>query len=118
MLKVREDHVSSVLDEARRRLGEVTKEQAKYQEVLLKLMVQCLFQIMEPKATIKCRQVDHEIIVKLLPTALQNYKEKTGKDVAIALDKENFLPANTCGGVELHGLNGRIRVITYFIHFV
>lgn len=118
MLKVREDHVSSVLDEARRRLGEVTKDQAKYQEVLLKLMVQCLFQIMEPKATIKCRQVDYEIIEKLLPTALQNYKEKTGKDVAIALDKENFLPANICGGVELHGLNGRIRVITYFIHFI
>lgn len=112
-MKVREDHVRSVLDEARRRLGEVTKDPAKYQEVLQKLIVQGLFQIMEPKATIKSRQVDQGLIEKLLPSALQQYKEKTGKDVAVTLDKESFLPADTCGGVELHALNGRIRVIIY-----
>lgn len=111
-MKVREDHVCSVLDEARRRLGEVTKDTAKYQEVLLKLIVQSLFQIMEPKATIRSRQVDQALIEKILPAALQQYKEKTGKDVAITLDKGSFLSTDTCGGVELHALNGRIRVIT------
>lgn len=110
VLKVREDHVRSVLDEARRRLGEVTKDQAKYSEVLLALIVQGLFQIMEPKATIKSRQADQPLIEKLLPTAVQNYKAKTGKDINVVLDKETFLPADTCGGVELHALNGRIRV--------
>lgn len=111
MLKVREDHVRSVLDEARRRLGEVTKDPAKYSDVLVRLIVQGLFQIMEPKATIKCRQVDVGLIEKLLPTALQNYKEKIGKEIAITLDKESFLPPDTCGGIELHALNGRLRVI-------
>lgn len=111
MLKVREDHVRSVLDEARRRLGEVTKDTAKYSDVLLRLIVQALFQIMEPKATIKSRQADQALIEKILPSALQQYKEKTGKEVAITLDKESFLPEVTCGGVEMHALNGRIRVI-------
>lgn len=115
MLKVREDHVRSVLDEARRRLGEVTKDPVKYSEILVSLIVQGLFQIMEPKATIKCRQVDVGLIEKLLPTALQNYKEKMGKEIAITLDKESFLPQDTCGGIELHALNGRLRVnISHF----
>lgn len=107
---MREDHVRSVLDEARRRLGEVTKDPTKYKEVLLTLIMQGLYQIMEPKATIRSRQVDQAIIEQLLPTAAQEYKSKIGKDVAITLEKESFLPADTCGGVELHALNGRIRV--------
>lgn len=111
MLKVREDHVRTVLDEARRRLGEITKDSAKYSDIQVKLIVQGLFQIMEPKATIKCRQSDVALIESLLPTALENYKAKMGKDINITLDKESFLPQDTCGGVILYALNGRLRVI-------
>lgn len=110
MLKVREDHVRSVLDEARRRLGEVTKDQSKYGDVLFTLIVQGLFQIMEPKVTIKGRQSDAGLIEQVLPRAVKEYKERTGKDVAVTLDKDSFLAADACGGVELHALNGRIRV--------
>lgn len=45
VLKVREDHVKTVLDEARLRLGEVTKDQAKYSDVVRTLIVQGLFQV-------------------------------------------------------------------------
>lgn len=45
VLKVREDHVKTVLDEARRRLGEVTKDQSKYSDVVRTLIVQGLFQV-------------------------------------------------------------------------
>lgn len=110
VLKVREDHVRTVLDEARRRLGEVTKDTTKYSEVLLSLITQGLYQIMEPRATIRCREVDAALLEQVLPKALQEYKEKTGKEVAVTLDKEHFLPAGTCGGVELFALNGRLRV--------
>lgn len=110
MLKVREDHVRSVLEEARRRLGEVTKDSTKYSEVSLALITQGLFQIMEPKATIRCRQTDVGMIEQILPKALQDYKAKIGKDTVITMDKENFLAADTCGGIELLALNGRLRV--------
>jgi len=110
VLKVREDHVRSVLDEARRRLGEVTKDQNKYQSVLLTLIVQGLYQLMEPKVSIKSRQVDQALIQSLLPKAVEEYKSKAGKDCVIVLDTENNLPPDTCGGVELISLNGRIRV--------
>lgn len=113
MLKVREDHVRSVLDEARRRLGEVTKDPAKYADILLKLIVQGLFQVMEPKATIKCRQADIGLIESILPTALKHYQEKSGKEIAITLEKVSFLGADTCGGIELHAMNGRLRVMNF-----
>lgn len=114
VLKVREDHVRSVLDEARRKLGEVTEDPAKYSDVLFTLIVQGLFQIMESKTTIKCRQADVALLEKVVPNAQKQYKSKTSKDIAITLDKESFLPAATCGGVELFALNGRVRVMIEF----
>jgi hypothetical protein len=44
-LKVREDHVRNVLEEARRRLGEVTRNSSKYSEILNSLIVQGLLQV-------------------------------------------------------------------------
>lgn len=107
---MREDHVRSVLDEARRRLGEVTKDTTKYEEVLLTLIVQGLYQIMEPKVSVRARQVDHSLVQGLLSRASAQYKEQTGKDVVLTLESDAHLPADTCGGIELTALNGRIRV--------
>ncbi|XP_059620389.1 V-type proton ATPase subunit E [Phlebotomus argentipes] len=110
VLKVREDHVRNLLDEARRRLGEVTKDQGRYAEVLRTLIVQGLFQLMEPHVIAKTRQVDQNIVQSVLPRCVEEYKDKIGKDVVVTLDTENFLPADACGGIELSALNGRIRV--------
>lgn len=110
VLKVREDHVRSVLDEGRRRLGEVTKDSTRYSDVLFRLIVQGLYLIMEPKTIIRSRQVDQALIQQLLPNAVAEYKQKTGKDVNVILDTETFLPPGTCGGIELFALNGRLRV--------
>lgn len=45
VLKVREDHVRAVLDEARKRLGEVTRDQGKYAELIKTLILQGLYQV-------------------------------------------------------------------------
>lgn len=44
-LKVREDHVRNVLDEARKRLGEVAHNPTKYREILQLLIIQGLYQV-------------------------------------------------------------------------
>lgn len=46
-LKVREDHVSDVLDEARKRLIKVTSNPELYREVLKKLILQAILQVSE-----------------------------------------------------------------------
>jgi len=44
-LKVREDHVRNVLDEARKRLSEVIHNTAQYGEILQLLIIQGLYQV-------------------------------------------------------------------------
>ncbi|XP_017142128.1 V-type proton ATPase subunit E [Drosophila miranda] len=110
VLKVREDHVSNVLDDARKRLGEVTKNESEYKAVVTKLIVQGLFQVMEPKVTLRCRQVDVSLIRDILPQAVEQYKAQMKQNVDLHIDEINYLSADTCGGVELLALNGRIKV--------
>jgi V-type H+-transporting ATPase subunit E len=45
VLKVREDHVHNVLDEARQQLGEVAQDRNKYARVLHSLILQGLLQV-------------------------------------------------------------------------
>ncbi|XP_034489220.1 V-type proton ATPase subunit E [Drosophila innubila] len=110
VLKVREDHVGSVLDDARKRLGEVTKNEAEYKEILSKLIVQGLYQVMEPKVNLRCRQVDVPLVREVLQTSIEQYKSQMKQDVELFVDEREFLGPNTCGGVELLALNGRIKV--------
>lgn len=110
VLKVREDHVRNVLDEARKRLAEVPKDTKLYSELLVTLIVQALFQLMEPTVTIRVRQADKGLVESLLGKAQQDYKAKIKKDVVLKIDNENFLPADTCGGIELIAAKGRIKI--------
>lgn len=111
VLKVREDHVRAVLDEARRRLGEVTRDTGKYSLTLQLLITQGLYQIMEANVLVRGRQSDAQHIQNALPAAVEQYKRETGKDVVITLDTDNYLPAESTGGIELYALQGRIRVV-------
>lgn len=111
VLKVREDHVRSVLDEARRRLGEVTRDASRYSQILQSLITQGLYQIMEANITIRGRKVDAQLIQNALPGSVEQYKRETGKDVVITLDTDNFLSADSTGGIEIFALQGRIRVV-------
>ncbi|EDV91322.1 V-type proton ATPase subunit E [Drosophila grimshawi] len=110
VLKVREDHVSSVLEDARKRLGEVTKNENEYKTVLDKLIVQGLYQVMEPKVTLRCRAVDVPLVRGVLQSAAEQYKSAMRQEVELFIDEKEFLAADTCGGVELLALNGRIKV--------
>lgn len=48
VLKVREDHVRAVLEEARKRLGKVTQDQGRYAQILESLILQGLYQVSLP----------------------------------------------------------------------
>lgn len=110
VLKVREDHVRNVLDEARRHLGEITKNREQYSKVLQSLIVQALFQLMEANVTLKIRQKDEELIKSILPQCEAAYKAKICKDVTLKIDSEGYLSAETCGGIELVAQRGRIKI--------
>merc|ERR1711962_1477096 len=63
-LKTQDDHIQQVLDEARQKLGEVVSDKARYKQVLLGLITQCLFKLLEPVAVIRCRRDDLQLIAQ------------------------------------------------------
>lgn len=110
VLKVREDHVRNVLDEARKRLGEVAQDVPQYREIMKLLIVQGLCQLTESHVTIRVRQVDLPLVESIIESVQDTYKQVTRKEVAIKIDQDNFLPPDSCGGVDLFAAKGRIKV--------
>jgi len=110
VLKVREDHVRNVLEEARRRLSEVTRNPSKYAEILNSLIVQGLLQLLEANVLVRVREADQSIVDGILDVAAAKYKDITAKEVILKVDTESFLPADMTGGVELQAQKGRIKI--------
>lgn len=111
VLKAREDHVFGVVEEARRRLGQITSDPQRYGPVLQALIVQGLFQLLEPVVTVRCRQTDLSLVQGILDSAIKQYKEATkGMNVQIKID-DAYLPANVCGGVEMYTKGNRIKIV-------
>ncbi|XKL62292.1 hypothetical protein PGB90_002125 [Kerria lacca] len=109
-LKVREDYVRDVLDEARRKLSEIFKNESLYSEILKKLIIQGLLQLLEANVLIRIREKDQTLIETVLDDVSEEYRKISGKDVLLKIDTEAFLPADTCGGIELLAQKGKIKI--------
>lgn len=110
VLKAREQHVMTVLDEARRYLFDITKDQTKYQEIVRRLIIQALLQLMESEVTIRCRHQDMRLVQACVDSALKEYQNLTKQKCKVAIDKENFLPSDICGGIDAYSQRGKIKV--------
>nr|CAG4645173.1 EOG090X0F8Y [Leptodora kindtii] len=110
VLQAQQQHIVNLLGEARGRLSKTSSDQSNYGRVLKDLVTQALFQIMEPQVLIRCREADLHLVESILPEAIAKYSEAMKKPCTVTIAKENCLPANTCGGVELTAFNSRIRV--------
>jgi len=109
VLKSREEHIRNVLDEARHKLIETTKDQGTYEKVLQKLLAQGLFQLLEKDIIIRCRQSDLAAVETCMNPAYEEFQTATKREAKLTLDKENFLLPETCGGVELIAFKGKIK---------
>lgn len=59
---------------------------------------------------LRCRPQDKELVEGLIPDVTDKYKIATNKDIVIRVDQENKLPADTCGGIELFAIRGKIKI--------
>ncbi|XP_050301072.1 V-type proton ATPase subunit E [Anthonomus grandis grandis] len=110
VLKVREDHVRAVLDEARKKLGEVTRDQGKYAQILESLILQGLYQLFEANVTVRVRPQDRTLVQSVLPTVATKYRDVTGRDVHLSIDDETQLSESVTGGIELLCKQNKIKV--------
>jgi len=108
VLKSREEHIRTVLEDGRKRLIDITRKESEYQEVLSQLIAQGLFQLLEKEVVVRCRQEDVGLVEKAIPSSVSQYQKATSKNVSVSVDKQTFL-TNSCGGVELLANKGKIK---------
>lgn len=65
---------------------------------------------MELNVIVRTRKQDVDIVERILPKAIENYKQLSKKDCSVFVDKETYLPNDTTGGVEILSQTGRIKV--------
>jgi len=66
---------------------------------------------LEAHVLIRCRQNDLALVEEVIGTAVDDYKQQTGKEkMDVKVDQEIFLPPNLCGGVDLIAQKGRIKI--------
>jgi len=110
ILKAQDDHVKAILDESAQRLGSVTKDKAKYKQILQGLITQGLFQLLEPTVLVRCRQQDLDLVKGVLKEAVEEYKKVVKKECALSVDEQNFLGPECSGGIDLLAKEGKIKV--------
>lgn len=106
--------LKKVEDDARARLASITKDNAKYKQVLIDLIVQGCLALLEENVTVVCRKEDASLVNDVLKTASTRYSELV-KQQAGGVAKTVTLTAEVgnsvkIGGVVLSTRNGTIRV--------
>lgn len=111
VLKSREDHLHSVLDAARAKLRDLRSDQKRYRLLLHQLILQGVYQLLETKVVIRCRQDDVQLIESILPEVAQAYQESAKREVELSVDRSSYLSDDDAsGGVEMIGKSGKIRL--------
>jgi len=71
-----------------------------------------LCQMLEPVSELRCRQRDVNLVESVLSECMNEAQKTTKLAAKVSIDKVNFLPADSAGGVELYAKEGKIRVVS------
>lgn len=110
VLKSREDHIKLLREDAQKKLVVLTQDPKQYRDLLEGLIVQGLYQMIEDNLVIRCRQKDVKLVEDAIKPAVVSFKNATKRDVKVTMDTNNYLSADSAGGVELLTPNGKIKV--------
>jgi len=92
VLSAREEIISSLRDETKHRLTDISKQGPEYQKLLKELIVQALLKLSEKDVLVKCRESDVEMVNAVLHEASAEYKVLSKQDVNLKIDKSHNLP--------------------------
>ncbi|CAG8481716.1 11653_t:CDS:2 [Acaulospora morrowiae] len=110
VLHARQQLLDDLFNEARVQLKEIPKDAGRYRGLLRDLILQALYQLMDENVTAIVRKSDLSLANEAVQDARKVYTEATKLPVKIDIEKENFLPEDSAGGVILTSHFGRIRI--------
>jgi V-type H+-transporting ATPase subunit E len=92
ILSARQELLNRLFEDASKKLGEVSKDKAKYQGIMKNFILEGAYALSEDKLQVKARKADYDVTKKAIEEAQKEYKTKVGKDVAITIDESDPLP--------------------------
>ncbi|XP_037668325.1 V-type proton ATPase subunit E 1-like isoform X1 [Choloepus didactylus] len=110
VLRARDDLITDLLNEAKQRLSKVGKDTTRYQVLLDGLVLQGLYQLLEPEMIIHCRKQDFPLVKAVVQKVIPMYKIATKKDVDFQIDQEAYLPEDIAGVIEVYSGDHKIKV--------
>ncbi|XP_030625375.1 V-type proton ATPase subunit E 1a isoform X2 [Chanos chanos] len=110
VLKARDDMITDLLNEARKRLAEIANDPAQYPSLLEGLVLQGFYQLLEPKVVIRCRKQDLALVQAAVQKNIPIYKNTVKSNIDVQTDENNFLSPDISGGLEMYNADGKIKV--------
>lgn len=92
VLSARQELLDELFENARGRLGELSKDKGKYEGVCKDLILEGVYALNEPKVAVRAKKADYDVVKKAMEAAKKEAKEKIGADVEIVLDEKNAQP--------------------------
>lgn len=93
LLSARQELLNDLFEQASNKIGDFTKDKAKYQGILKNLILEGLYALNEKKVYVRCRAKDNDVVKKAAKDATAEYKEKlNGREVDISIDDDEKLP--------------------------
>ncbi|CAK9298815.1 unnamed protein product [Gordionus sp. m RMFG-2023] len=114
ILKAKESHMQHVLEEAHKQLSKIVQEKGKYRELLKLLIIESLFELLEPEVILQCKKSDAETIKGLLNECIQVYQKNAGQNITLEVNSSQFLPEDNLGGIMASNKSGKIKVANTF----
>lgn len=99
--------------EAKSQLPALTQDKATYRKLLVGLILQGAYQLMETKIVLQCRDADKNLILEASAEAKKTFESelKGSYKVDFVIDESAPLPPTSPGGVTMSVMDGRIRAV-------
>lgn len=110
VLATREEALETIFVATQDELKKISNSKDKYKKLLIGLIEEGLFALMEPSVQIKVRKADVSAAKDAAKTAVNNFSKESGFTVEFKIDESDFLDKDLAGGVVIVNGSGKISV--------
>ncbi|XP_060849469.1 V-type proton ATPase subunit E-like [Rhopalosiphum padi] len=110
ILNIRDKFIKCVLADVNKELLKLRDRKSYYTEILKKLILQAMYQVLEQKISLILISEDVECVNSMIPELKQIYLANTGTNVEINIDNSIKLPTKEIGGVMVTAKGRRLLV--------
>lgn len=110
VLATREEALETIFGATQDELKKIAGNKDKYKKLLIGLIEEGLYSLMEPSVVIKVRKTDVAVVKDAAKTAVDNFSKQAGFSVDFQVDESNFLNKDVAGGIIVVNGSGKISV--------